>query len=112
MKKNIVKCFRFDKFEAQELQDKANKACLSESALIRYLVQGYEPKCEPGDFFYVAMGNFFTVKKRAEVILEKLKYDRSEAVSQMEKLVLMLEQVEADIEESVLVPEKLEKKWR
>ena len=33
----------FTRDEAQELQKKAKKACLSEGALIRLLIRGYEP---------------------------------------------------------------------
>ena len=112
MNRTIKKQFWLSKFEVQELQDKAGRACLTEAALVRYLIRGYEPKCEPSELFNVALGNLIATKERAQIILEKLEYDRSEAVSQMQKLVLMLEQVEADMEESMLVPEKLEQKWR
>ena len=32
-----------DRQEAQDLQKKAKKACLTEAALIRLLIRGYEP---------------------------------------------------------------------
>ena len=42
-KRNIDKHIWFSRDEAQELQKKAKKACLSEGALIRLLIRGYEP---------------------------------------------------------------------
>jgi hypothetical protein len=112
MNRTIKKQFWLNKYEVQKLEDKSRKACLSEAALVRYLIQGYEPKCEPSDKFYVALGNLIIAKKRAEIILKMLEFDKSDAALQMKSLLHMLEQVEADMEESVLVPNKLEEKWR
>ncbi len=43
-KRNIQKIVRFSRDEAQDLQKKAKKACLSEAGLIRLLLRGYEPE--------------------------------------------------------------------
>ena len=48
----IDKHFFFDKSEAQSLTRKAKKAGLTEAALVRSLVSGYEPKEKPDDRFY------------------------------------------------------------
>ena len=48
-KRNIDKHIWFSRDEAQELQKKAKKACLSEGALIRLLIRGYEPREKPDD---------------------------------------------------------------
>ena len=41
-KRNIDKHIWFSRAEAQELQRKAKKACLSEAGLIRLLIKGYQ----------------------------------------------------------------------
>ena len=52
MKRTVKKQFWFSKVEAQDLQKKAKKACLTEAALIRLLIRGYEPREKPDDRFY------------------------------------------------------------
>ena len=54
--RNIEKHFFFSKTEAQELNRKAQKAGLSQSALVRQLVRGYAPREKPDDRFFEAMG--------------------------------------------------------
>ena len=45
-KRNIEKHILMNKAEAQDLQKKAKRACLSEGGLIRLLLKGYELKKE------------------------------------------------------------------
>ena len=52
MKKNIKKQFWFSRLEAQELQRKAKKACLSEAVVVRKLVTDKPIKERPDDRFY------------------------------------------------------------
>ena len=47
MKRTIEKHFLFSREEVQELQKKSKKACVSEAALVRFLLKGYEPKEKP-----------------------------------------------------------------
>ena len=54
-KRNIQKIVRFSRDEAQDLQKKAKKACLSEAGLIRLLLRGYEPREKPDERFYDTM---------------------------------------------------------
>ena len=44
MKRTIKKQFWFSRDEAQDLQKKDKKTCLSEAALVRLLLRGDEPK--------------------------------------------------------------------
>ena len=46
-KRNIEKHILMNKAEAQDLQKKAKRACLSEGGLIRLLLRGYEPREKP-----------------------------------------------------------------
>ena len=48
-KRNIDKHIWLDRQEAQDLQKKAKKACLTEAALIRLLIRGYEPREKPDE---------------------------------------------------------------
>lgn len=53
--RNIQKIIRLNRSEAQDLQKKAKKACVSEAGLIRLLLKGYEPREKPDEKFYDAM---------------------------------------------------------
>ena len=55
MKRNIKKQFWFNAEEAKDLKTKAEKAFITEAALVRMLLKGYEPKEKPDDRFYAAM---------------------------------------------------------
>ena len=47
MKRTVKKQFWLSRDEAQELQKKAKRTCLSEAALFRLLVRDFEPKEKP-----------------------------------------------------------------
>ena len=49
MKRTVKKQFWFSKAEAQDLQKKAKKSCLTEAALVRLLLRGYEPREKPDE---------------------------------------------------------------
>ena len=55
-KRNIEKHILMNKAEAQDLQKKAKRACLSEGGLIRLLLKGYEPREKPDERFYDVKG--------------------------------------------------------
>ena len=48
--KVVRRCFRFSKEENKMLKAKAEAACVSDSALVRMLIKGYEPKPKPESF--------------------------------------------------------------
>lgn len=52
MKRTIKKQIWLNREEVQQLQKKAKKASLTEAALIRQLLSGYEPREAPGDEFH------------------------------------------------------------
>ena len=54
-KRNIEKHILMNKAEAQDLQKKAKRACLSAGGLIRLLLRGYEPREKPDERFYDVM---------------------------------------------------------
>ncbi len=55
MKRSIQKQFWFNRKEAELLQKKAKKACLTEAALVRKLIRDEVIKEQPSDDFYYAM---------------------------------------------------------
>lgn len=52
MNRTIKKQVWFNEKEDRILKDKARKTCLTEAALIRLLVLGYEPREKPDERFY------------------------------------------------------------
>lgn len=58
MKRTVKKQFWFSKVEAQDLKKKAKKACLTEAALIRLLLRGYEPRENRTRDFTTLCGSF------------------------------------------------------
>ena len=61
MKRTIRKNYKLTEKEAEELSEKARKTCRSEAALVRELLNGYEPREKPGDEFYDAMRELSTM---------------------------------------------------
>ena len=69
--RNIEKHFFFDKSEAQSLEWKANKAGLTEAALVRFLVSGYEPREKPDDRFYATMNQLYAISDKMNQITRR-----------------------------------------
>ena len=99
-KRNIQKIVRFSRDEAQDLQKKAKKACLSEAGLIRLLLRGYEPREKPDERFYDVMR---AVKANALGFVD---------APQLKKEAERWHKFQADIERTYLRPDKSEMKWQ
>ncbi len=61
MRRTIRKNYKLTEKEAEELSEKARKTCRSEAALVRELLNGYEPREKPGDEFYDTMRELSTM---------------------------------------------------
>ena len=70
-KRNIQKIVRFSRDEAQDLQKKAKKACLSEAGLIRLLLRGYEPREKPDERFYDVMRELSSIGNNINQLARK-----------------------------------------
>ena len=70
-KRNVDKHIWFDRQEAQDLQKKAKKACLTEAALIRLLLRGYEPREKPDERFYDAMRELSAIGNNINQLAKK-----------------------------------------
>ena len=103
-KRNIQKIVRFSRDEAQDLQKKAKKACLSEAGLIRLLLRGYEPREKPDERFYDVMRELSSIGNN----INQLAVD----APQLKKEAERWHKFQADIERTYLRPDKSEMKWQ
>ena len=71
-KRNIEKHILMNKAEAQDLQKKAKRACLSEGGLIRLLLRGYEPREKPDERFYDVMRELSAIGNNINQIAAKI----------------------------------------
>ncbi len=112
MKRTVKKQFWFSKSEAQDLQKKAKKTCLSEAALVRLLVRGYEPKERPDEKFYDVMRQLSAIGNNINQLSVK-----ANALGFIDTQMLKSEaerwhKFQADIEREFLRPEKSGLKWQ
>ena len=111
-KRNIDKHIGFSRAEAQELQRKAKKACLSEAGLIRLLIKGYEPKEKPDDRFYDVMRELSAIGNNINQLAAKANtlgfVDAPLLKSEAEKW----NKFQSEIERRYLRPEKSDMKWQ
>ena len=112
MNRTVKKQFWFSKPEAQDLQKKAKKTCLSEAALVRLLVRGYEPKERPDEKFYDVMRQLSAIGNNINQLSIK-----ANALGFIDTQMLKSEaerwhKFQADIEREFLRPEKSGLKWQ
>ena len=112
MKRTVKKQFWFSKPEAKDLQKKAKKTCLSEAALVRLLVRGYEPKERPDEKFYDVMRQLSAIGNNINQLSVK-----ANALGFIDSQMLKNEaqrwhKFQADIEREFLRPEKSGLKWQ
>ena len=112
-KRNIQKIIRFDEKGARDLERKARKVHLSESALIRVLLLGYEPKEQPDQKFYDTMRELSAIGNNINQIAIKanaLDFIDSE---KLKAEALRWHQFQADVEATYLRPDNTgNRKWQ
>ena len=111
-KKNIQKIVRFSRDEAQDLQKKAKKACLSEAGLIRLLLRGYEPREKPDERFYDVMRELSSIGNNINQLAVKANALGFVDAPQLKKEAERWHKFQADIERTYLRPDKSEMKWQ
>ncbi len=110
--RNIQKIIRFNRSEAQDLQKKAKKTCMSEAGLIRSLLSGYEPKEKPDDKFYDVMRELSSIGNNINQLAVK-----ANALGFVDTVMLKKEaerwhKFQADVERVFLRPEHNNMKWQ
>ena len=111
-KRNIQKIVRFSRDEAQDLQKKAKKACLSEAGLIRMLLRGYEPREKPDERFYDVMRELSSIGNNINQLAVKANALGFVDAPQLKKEAERWHKFQADIERTYLRPDKSEMKWQ
>jgi len=111
-KRNIQKIVRFSRDEAQDLQKKAKKACLSEAGLIRLLLRGYEPREKPDERFYDVMRELSSIGNNINQLAVKVNALGFVDAPQLKKEAERWHKFQADIERTYLRPDKSEMKWQ
>lgn len=61
MRKGIKKQFWLSEKDAAELKRKAQKCGITETAVIRQPLRGYEPRAQPDERFYAAMREMYAI---------------------------------------------------
>ena len=111
-KRNVDKHIWFSRADAQELQRKAKKACLSEAGLIRLLIKGYEPKEKPDDRFYDVMRELSAIGNNINQLAAKANtlgfIDAPMLKNEAEKW----NKFQAEVERHYLRPDKSGMKWQ
>lgn len=110
-KRNIQKIIRFNRKEAQDLEKKAKKACMTEAGLIRLLIRGYEPREKPDDRFYDVMRELSSIGNNINQLAAKANtlgfIDAPLLKSEADKWNKFQSQVEREF----LRPDKSDMKW-
>ena len=112
MKHTIQKHFRFSQEDAENLRIKSQKACLSESQLVRMLLRGYHPKEKPDDRFYEAMRQLSGIANNINQLAAKAHSLGFVDAQKLNDEVIRWHQFQADIERQFLRPEDDRKRWQ
>ena len=105
-KRNIEKHILMNKAEAQDLQKKAKRACLSEGGLIRLLLKGYEPREKPDERFYDVMRELSAIGNNINQLAAKANTLGFVDAPQLKKEAERWHKFQADVERTFLRPDK------
>lgn len=111
-KRNIEKHILMNKAEAQDLQKKAKRACLSEGGLIRLLLRGYEPREKPDERFYDVMRELSAIGNNINQLAIKANALGFVDSQMLKNEALRWHKFQAAIEREFLRPEKSGLKWQ
>lgn len=111
-RRTVKKQFWFSRDEAQDLQKKAKKTCLSEAALVRLLVRGYEPREKPDERFYDVMRQLSAIGNNINQLSVKANTLGFVDAPQLKKEAERWHKFQADIERQFLRPNECDMKWQ
>jgi hypothetical protein len=112
MKRTVKKQFWFTKPEAQDLQKKAKRTCLTEAALVRLLLKGYEPKEKPDEQFYHVMRELSAIGNNINQLAIKANALGFVDAPQLQKEAERWHRFQADVERQFLRPGQSDLKWQ
>lgn len=111
-RRTVKKQFWFSRDEAQDLQKKAKKTCLTEAALVRLLVRGYEPRERPDEHFYDTMRQLSSIGNNINQLAAQAHSLSFVDAQKLKKEAERWHRFQADVERQFLRPEKSELKWQ
>ena len=86
MNKTIKKQFWITPEDDEILKLKCEKTCLSEAALMRYLIRGYEPREKPDERFYKSMNDLSAIGRNINQIAKRVNSTSSIYMTDIEEL--------------------------
>lgn len=105
--RDIKKQTWMNKSEALSLARKAKKAGLTEAALIRSLVSGYEPKEKPDDRFYDVMRQLSAIGNSMNQIARKANSLGFIDVPEYQHQAELLQQFQLEVRRHFILPNKV-----
>lgn len=112
MNKRIKKQFWLLPQEVAELKRKAELAGISETAVIRLLIRGYEPREKPDERFYTAMRNLSAIGNNINQLAAKAHSLGFIDAPMLKTEALRWHSFQADIEAEFLRSAKSNLKWK
>ena len=112
MRRSYDKHIRLTKEEKDEWQRKAQMTCLNESALVRLLMKGYEPKEKPDERFFEAMRELSAIGNNINQLAAKANSLGFVDAPMLYREAERWHKFQADIESVFLRPDKLDLKWQ
>lgn len=112
MNKRIKKQFWLSPQEVAELKRKAELAGISETAVIRLLLRGYEPREKPDERFYEAMRNLSVIGNNINQLAVKANALGFVDAPMLKEEAFHWHRFQADIEAEFLRPSKSKLKWK
>ena len=108
--RGIRKTFRFNRAEAQDLEKKAKKACLSQSDLIRMLLKGYVPPEKPGEEFYDKLAEMRSIGDQLERMA--LHVNDPDTAKRFEEEAKRWYKFQSEVEKEFIRPTRSDLKWQ
>ena len=113
MAMNIEKHFLIDEEGALELKRKAKMTGLSESNLIRQLIEGFEPKSAPTESFDTFYRRLRKVSSYLEAVSFRLYQKGNKTESEnIDQLLVALHKAMTDYEWDCRVPGSVKSRWQ
>lgn len=111
-RRTIKKQFWLNRSENRELQKKASKACLTEAALLRLLIKGYEPRERPDESFFDTMKEMRRMGTNLNQLLIKAHKFGIADVTAIKRELEEWRAFRIKVEEKFLLPEKRKDRWQ
>ena len=112
MNKRIKKQFWLSPMDAEELKRKAELAGLTETAVVRLLIRGYEPREKPDERFYDVMRELSAIGNNINQLAVKANSLGFVDAPQLKKEAERWHKFQADVERTFLRPDKSDMKWQ